>query len=124
MSRPMPHHRDELSDIALQLLPIRQSGGDVGERPEGDEFDLAWSVAERLNHRTDAVVRGGHATTEVKANVAHAVFAMHHLGRLERARQWLGGTGVHGYFGTTSLTKRSLLWIFHALPCGIHEMTC
>ena len=97
--------------------------GDVGERPEGDEFDLAWSVAERLNHCTDAVVRGGHATTEVKANVAHAVFAMHHLGRLERARQWLGGTGVHGYFGTTSLTKSSLMWIFHALPCGIHEMT-
>jgi hypothetical protein len=28
------------------------------------------------------------------------------------------------YLGTTSLIRSSLLWIFHALPCGIHEMIC
>ncbi len=61
-----------------------ERAGDVGQRPEGDERELAGVVVRRLQQGVDGVAGVGRAALEGEADVAHAVGAVHVLGRDQR----------------------------------------
>ena len=64
---------------ARELRLNANGEGKVGERPQRNEFEFAWLLAEGFNHLVHSVVARSLAALQRQPDVAHAVGTMHML---------------------------------------------